>query len=292
MDRRNSKLAVWAMGVATAAGTLLVSASEPRRADSVSSTSPAGSPISIHPVFADDHIDLIVENHRLYDVTLSLAITPDDTTALRVKPKLATYPPGSRTVAVRWNLIRTTSTKNPRYTYHWIKGDVNARHDDRVVYRLPYEPGTSRRVIQGYDTDRSHNGVDRYAVDFAMPKGTVVCAARDGVVVDLRDSCEDTDTDNIETRPSNYVSILHGDGTIGEYLHLQHDGVRVHIGQHVAAGTPIALSGNTGYSTRPHLHFAVYSPADESRLQSHRMTFRTRKGLISEPVAGAIYTAD
>ena len=167
---------------------------------------------------------------------------------------------------------------------------MQARHDDRVLYLLPFKRGTSHRVIQGYDDAWSHKDADRYAVDFAMPEGTVVCAARDGVVADLNQS---TNVGGAKAKDglSNFVSILHEDGTVGEYLHLQYNGVLVKVGQRVTAGTPIARSGNTGYSTRPHLHFGVYSAVDGTHLQSHRMTFTTRQGTIPEPLPGVLYTA-
>jgi murein DD-endopeptidase MepM/ murein hydrolase activator NlpD len=56
---------------------------------------------------------------------------------------------------------------------------------------------------------------------------------------------------------ANFVRVLHDDGSMGMYAHLEYYGVGVKVGQRVAAGDLLGLSGNTGYSTGPHLHFAV-----------------------------------
>ena len=53
------------------------------------------------------------------------------------------------------------------------------------------------------------------------------------------------------------VQILHEDGTIAVYAHLHWDSIRVRIGDHVSRGQYIANSGSTGFSSGPHLHFAV-----------------------------------
>ena len=86
-----------------------------------------------------------------------------------------------------------------------------------------------------------------------MPVGTPIVAARGGVVVETLNTQEGRGPD-----PSgNYVRILHDDGTMGVYLHLEQFSVQVNEGQRVAAGQKIARSGNTGNSTGPHLHFVV-----------------------------------
>jgi len=56
---------------------------------------------------------------------------------------------------------------------------------------------------------------------------------------------------------ANHILILHEDGTLGVYSHLSPNHTTVSFGQRVDAGTLIGYSGNTGYSSGPHLHFAV-----------------------------------
>jgi murein DD-endopeptidase MepM/ murein hydrolase activator NlpD len=55
----------------------------------------------------------------------------------------------------------------------------------------------------------------------------------------------------------NRVVIEHVDGTFATYAHLRH-GIPARVGQRVSSGEQIGLSGDTGFSTGPHLHFEVY----------------------------------
>jgi murein DD-endopeptidase MepM/ murein hydrolase activator NlpD len=90
-------------------------------------------------------------------------------------------------------------------------------------------------------------------------------------------------------RLANFVVLLHSDGTTGEYFHLQRGSVRVELGEHVRRGELLALSGNTGYTTAPHLHFGVYRTSRDGRTQSVAVRFLTRKGPIGAPRVGARY---
>ncbi|WP_409318162.1 peptidoglycan DD-metalloendopeptidase family protein [Pseudomonas sp. KCJK9016] len=122
-------------------------------------------------------------------------------------------------------------------------------------YRYPFPwRGGPFRLSQGANGDYSHYGPkNKYAMDIAMPVGTPIIAARAGVVVKTENSQSGRGTD-----PSgNFVRILHDDGTMGVYLHLKQGSVSVREGQRVAVGSPLALSGNTGNSSGPHLHFVV-----------------------------------
>jgi murein DD-endopeptidase MepM/ murein hydrolase activator NlpD len=248
--------------------------------------------VRIRRVSTPGYTSLVVENRRAYDVTVTLTIRAENAQVTRVIPETATCGGCLQAEAVR---ISATDPSKPwrwRYDLRWAKGNMHARHDDGTWYRLPFEKGRTYRVSQGYNGRWTHRGQDRYAVDFAMPEGTTVCAAREGVVVDLRESSKTGGPDKKYKDESNYVSIAHADGTIGEYHHLKYEGVLVQIGERVTAGQPIALSGNTGYSTFPHLHFGVYSAVDGSHRQSHRVTFAAREGTVTEPLPGRTYTAE
>lgn len=152
-----------------------------------------------------------------------------------------------------------------------VMGGCNCRsgvYDDTLDYYLPFTYGTQSWVGQG------NNGVgpvceacshfEKYAIDFVMPEGTLVLAARGGAVLDVRDSCPDVSCPWAEAESpeccGNYMIILHEDQTMGRYWHLMPGGVCVEIGDLVERGDGIGLSGNTGRSMMPHLHYQVDIP--------------------------------
>jgi murein DD-endopeptidase MepM/ murein hydrolase activator NlpD len=122
-------------------------------------------------------------------------------------------------------------------------------------YRYPFPwLGGPFRLTQGPNGQYSHFGAKgRYAMDIAMPEGTPIIAARAGTVIKV----ENNQNNRGENPAGNFVRILHEDGTMGVYLHLMRGSVSVKEGQHVAVGSALARSGNTGNSTGPHLHFVV-----------------------------------
>jgi murein DD-endopeptidase MepM/ murein hydrolase activator NlpD len=126
-------------------------------------------------------------------------------------------------------------------------------------------------------------------LDFGMPVGTPVHAAREGVVVLVEDSHDLGCAREECGRFANFVVVLHSDGTTGEYFHLARGSVRVRPGERVARGQWLALSGNTGFSTAPHLHFGVYRTGRDRTTTSLAVRFETRSGAIPVPRSGAQY---
>jgi hypothetical protein len=126
-----------------------------------------------------------------------------------------------------------------------------------VFVELPFEAGTSHAISQGMHGGFSHSGNATHALDFACPEGTTVVAARDGVVVGVKEDSNTGCDDPMCADQGNFVRVDHGDGTYASYYHLRRDGALVALGDRVCAGEPIARSGNTGFSSGPHLHFQV-----------------------------------
>lgn len=91
--------------------------------------------------------------------------------------------------------------------------------------------------------------------DFAVKSGTAVVAAHGGTVVKAGGN-------GAGDGPAygNAVVIKHGNGTFSQYAHLSK--VNVKAGQVVKTGQRIALSGNTGNSSGPHLHFEIRTTAN------------------------------
>jgi hypothetical protein len=127
--------------------------------------------------------------------------------------------------------------------------------------RLPYACGTTYTCSNGNNTS-SHSGTDQYAYDFAMPVGTSVRAMRGGVVHRIRivstpgDPCYNGGGSACANL-ANTVEVRHSDGSIGLYMHISTSSVST--GQTVNQGQEVAKSGNTGWSTGPHLHVQIQS---------------------------------
>jgi murein DD-endopeptidase MepM/ murein hydrolase activator NlpD len=148
--------------------------------------------------------------------------------------------------------------------------------DTSYLYDLPYEEGKSYRMVQGYFSSFTHK--ERAALDFKMKRGSKICAARGGVVIRVK---EDGNRGGLKRKfraYGNYVIIQHADSSRAGYWHIQKDGALVNVGDTVLQGQPIALSGKTGYSAIPHLHFLVWSSDAKGRWRQVATRFKTAKG--------------
>ncbi len=128
-------------------------------------------------------------------------------------------------------------------------------YDKNFEYHLPFENNSTYYVLQGYNGSFSHRGIN--AIDFRMPEGTKVYAARGGRVIRIKEDSNIFCPNQSCSKYANYIMIYHFDGTIGEYHHIQKNGVVVDEGDVITIGQHIGYSGNTGFSTEPHLHFQV-----------------------------------
>lgn len=145
----------------------------------------------------------------------------------------------------------------PQFVFRWVMGDPAARQDNHA-YRLPVPRNGTYLISQAFNGRFSHAGqASRYAVDFEMPVGTDITAARDGTVVLITDNYSFGGRNNYFLDKANHVMVLHEDGTYAAYAHILQGSATVDVGDSVVAGQRLARSGSSGFSTGPHLHFAL-----------------------------------
>lgn len=220
-----------------------------------------------------------VENKKPFPVTITLYVKAENLRAVNHEGQgsweVTTVLPGKERRRVL-HLKRINNGKPTRdsYEFDWIPGSMYAQHDDAHRYQLPFAKDADYRVVQGYGGGYSHSGASRYALDFAMPIGTPVHAAREGIVIDIKEDNWRGGASRRFAKYANFIVILHDDGTTGEYYHLKKDGVIVSVGDEVQAGDLIGYSGNTGFSSLPHLHFAVYKARSHGQYQSLPVQFQ------------------
>ncbi|MCH8569572.1 MAG: M23 family metallopeptidase [Balneolales bacterium] len=150
---------------------------------------------------------------------------------------------------------------SPKISFGILFGDPDAPFIPPVL-ELPFTKGKSYKILQGYYGEFSHNTTfSRYALDFDMAIGDTVLAAADGIVVGLIQDYKYGGSSRKWRDFANLITLYHpNSGAFTQYVHLDHKGSLVALGDTVAVGQPIGLSGNTGFSTVPHLHFNVLRP--------------------------------
>ncbi|WP_261868614.1 murein DD-endopeptidase MepM [Budvicia aquatica] len=128
------------------------------------------------------------------------------------------------------------------------------------------------KVSSPFNPRRLHPITGRVAphkgVDFSMPIGSPVLAVGDGEVVVAKFS----------GAAGNYVAIRHGRQYSTRYMHLNK--ILVKQGQKIKRGDRIALSGNTGRSTGPHLHYELW--VNEQAVNPLTATLPRSEGLIGK----------
>ena len=135
-------------------------------------------------------------------------------------------------------------SKNPQRIEIKLLQKGIIKDDSSFVYQLPYEINKTHLLVQGYFSRYTHK--NRAALDFKMKRGTKVCAAREGVVVRIKDDGKRGGS-NTKYRPDgNYIVLQHEDSTRTGYWHLKYKSTLVKVGDKVKQGQPMGLSGKIG----------------------------------------------
>ena len=247
--------------------------------------------LDVDEVREGGNIELRATNLKEFPITYTMRVRTSGLTADGPKTVTGTLDGEQSQLVMVLHDAQNQQSGGYRVFCEWTIGDKDANHDDDLLYRFPYADEKSYRVLQGYGSRFSHTGLEKYAIDFKMDVGTPVHAARSGVVARVVESNEKGCWEDGCGKFANYMVVVHDDGTTGEYYHLKKDGALIDVGERVVAGQKIALSGNTGHTTMPHLHFAVYRAASWGNTQSIPVRFMSTEGVVSSPRSGRRYAA-
>jgi hypothetical protein len=247
--------------------------------------------VSLNAVDVGDYIAVYVENSNPYSVTVNLKESYNNLNFDKSCKNIFSLKSGEKKEYIKLYKNKGAVSYSYNYNYSWIIGSIDAIHDDDYVYRLPYARGDSHEVSQGYNGEFTHKGHSQYAIDFAMDEGTKIYAARDGVVVKTKSDSNKGGPTKEFSSYGNYITIEHSDFTFATYYHLKRHGVAVKVGDKIDKGDFIGYSGNTGYSSGPHLHFAVFKADSPTTTKTIPVRILSKRGIINVPEKGLAYVA-
>ncbi|MBC8757675.1 M23 family metallopeptidase [Kordia sp. YSTF-M3] len=210
-----------------------------------------------------DTIFLSVKNNMLSPMFLKI-IPIDSTSRSIVYTKNTVLQPSEKLIGfmkVPRNILETDTSKINLSNYFSFKagyGDPSTvKHNNTYQYLLPYKK--RRKLIQGNFGKFSHDHIaSNHAFDFGTQIGDTLYAAREGKVVMLKEDSKKHGRTRKYINDGNYIIIQHDDGTTASYYHLDFKGALVEKGDLVQRGQVIGISGMTGFTTVPHVHFVVH----------------------------------
>lgn len=272
-------------------GTVVFSDRQPESATDVevSQVSVAGakSRFGVRKTGTDENCTLVAINEYRGPVEVRIDLPRTNNIAADCTlPARFVIPAASERKTVRLWRVQPRQGFSYTYSHSHVPGDPRAEHRPPKPYRLPVPAGREFLISQAFDGTRTHTDPQsRFAVDIAMPEGTPIVAARPGVIMDVANDFFTGGADARFMERANYIRVLHDDGTMAIYAHLRLETVRYPVGARVEEGAVIAEAGSTGYSSGPHLHFAVQKNFG-MELRSLPFVFAGRDGQAFTPEAG------
>lgn len=187
--------------------------------------------LTVGEVYEEDYNaeSIIIKNDSWY--TTKEVVHEEGTTGHRERNDIVVYENGIET------------SREMLHQNILVESEAAVIEQGTIIPPTYIKPLAGGRFTSGFGRrwGRMHKGVD-----WACPVGTTVYASCAGTVIQA----------SYNGGYGNNVVIQHADGRMTRYAH--NSRLLVQVGQYVEQGEPIALSGNTGRSTGPHVHFELY----------------------------------
>ena len=229
----------------------------------------------------------VVKNDSYLPLEAKVKLQSNSTNVTAEIPQLISLLPKEQQFAFKICATNPAQTWNYDYTYNEEIGFSKSIHTGSGKYLLPFKSGETYIVTQGETGSFSHTGNFLYSIDFDL-LGTEFTAMRNGIVVFIKEDSNEGGADKSFEDEANFIWVLHSDNSIAKYVHLQQNGAIVNLGDSVKAGDVLGYSGNTGYTSGPHLHVQVILPKGFDSEEKIPIRFNGIDGTLVE---GSSYTA-
>jgi murein DD-endopeptidase MepM/ murein hydrolase activator NlpD len=215
---------------------------------------------------------LKIELKNPLNCPLRISITSPDSSLHDIVNKFATVTLKEKTDTAITYYLKVK--KGFTLEFNSLLGDLN-KAIIKEKMSLPFPKNRTYTIIQGYNGSYSHHDNNsRAAIDFDLKINDTICSAANGYVVGVIEGYQLAGETEEWLDYCNLITIYHpGSGLFTQYVHLVKNGSFVKVGDTVTRGQPIGLSGMTGYTSVPHLHFNVKKPDAKEGLLSTGIEF-------------------
>ena len=224
----------------------------------------------------DTGYNVLVDNSEYCPVSILLNLELTNLSSSNGNDKIFVVPANTKKIILTsLQIVKSNTSYGMKYKTRINYGDSTLSTSEDYSYSLPFRTRKSFKVFQGYNGNFSHQNED--SLDFTMPVGTEVVAARNGIVIKVVEKNNGNCPERKCAEFNNYIIVYHNDGTFAKYVHLKMNGITVKEGDIVKENDLLGYSGNVGWSSGPHLHFMVYFQRIE-KVDTIKTKFKTNNG--------------
>lgn len=235
-------------------------------------------------------IFIYADNNEEMPMSAQFKFTLNNLSSTYLKDEIIVIPPRTKKFLIaKLTPLQAHAANSFSYSNSYNFGNAKQENFDQdYIYSLPFESGKTHLIFQGYNGKLSHQ--NDFALDFNLKIGDQILAARSGIVVEAVDYNTQSCPNISCAKFNNKLIIMHSDGTFGDYAHLKYKGNVVKKGDFVEKDQLIGYSGSTGFSTGPHLHFAVFINRIDGKRTYIETKFKTSESKAILLEEGKSYT--
>lgn len=242
--------------------------------------------VCVYPVASGEYLVFRARNAAPVVATVSISFRLLQNFRLTDSvPVVKTVHSGDNIVLTRVERVDPLASINAEPRIEVDLGSDSTLPDPAAVYGVPFGGEEPRQLVASWGGG-AHTFETLFSLDFAMPEGTPILAAREGVVAVVQDSLPGRAEEGELIGEANLVVVAHADRTLATYAYLQ-TGIPVTVGDSLACGELLGFSGAGGPVGLSHLHFHVGKRLSRAENRTIRVVFRSPGNGVQDLTEGS-----